>query len=161
MLHKRLFYCLFALLICSTVHVRAQTVGKDEGYENEPIKEEEVQKNTPFPFVPNTMEAHYNLYLDLTDSSITHQYRSVFRSHRLAFTGDTWDEVLRQMVEQHNPKLARVLNTIPADDGLQISTGNDKSGQETFLKTVQPFLNDIPKLEDFLSHHLDRNRLPE
>ncbi|PZF71376.1 hypothetical protein [Taibaiella soli] len=114
--------------------------------------------NNPFPFITDKIDAKYDLYLDLTDTLVIHKYGPIFKRNKLAFTGDTWDEIIVQMMNNQDPNLAKSMVTMPADDGLFI--GGGKRNSENILKQLLPILNNPSKLEDFLAH-IDRSKLPE
>lgn len=116
------------------------------------------QHDNPFPFVTDKIDAKFDLYLDLTDTMVIHRYGPIFKRNKLAFTGDTWDEIIVQMMNNQDPNLAKTMVTMPADDGLFI--GGGKRNSETILRQLLPILNNPSKLEDFLAH-IDRSKLPE
>lgn len=157
---KKLFTCFsFTIVFCMCgAGVFAQT-GAPLQYENG-SPDDEVLKNdkSAFPFIADHIDAQYDLYLDLTDSAITRRYAPIFKRHKMAFTGDTWDEVIRQLMEERNANMSKLMVTMPGDDGLYIKTGS--KNKEAFLKELLPILNNRSKFEDFLTH-LDKSKLPE
>lgn len=152
---------LIGALVSGSLTATAQNGDTPPGKHNiNGLPDEQVtrQKDNPFPFVTDKIDANYDLYLDLTDTLVIRRYGPIFKRNKLSFTGDTWDEIILQMMGDKNPDLAKTMVTMPAEDGLFI--GGGKRNSETILKELLPILNNPSKLEEFLAH-IDRSKLPE
>lgn len=110
---------------------------------------EEYAPEKIFPFNYNRIDVHYDLFLDLADTAVHNKYAPLFIQYKLAFSGEVWEVLLRQMLERIDHDMLAQVQLVPEDEGVYIHTAN-RTVQQKFLRELLPGLSNLLLLEKHL-----------